>query len=599
MTLSKDELHDLTRVVYQQFDAYAARERLRPSSKLREAFRPFIEDCLGHAFTPTLEYPNSKKEWLESEVVQRRKAENYVQRTTPKIVEWAINPILASLLKVCGDIPRLPEGPFKAQFDLSADAIQSLIWNFMDTPIQDYELYYNLRKRLNDNAAKAKHTFPRNNRDASMYDYFKETPLVHASPAHPVSFREFTNVNHFFVGHPRGGKTTHLLATVWDHIQQRDAPMLILDPQGELTDELEPLQHWETDDRLVVVEPAAHPAMNPFDRDLTPTAAAGVAQMYDYLFQEADMTRLQSGTFYPIILMLLAKHQREGADISDIFDFLWEPTLPRWKPYIDAIPDRHIRTTLERSVVANTRTQTRDGLIARMETINTEPALKAALSARENKVDLYKLLHEEKKIVLVNARGLNAPQTFMRFIMLQVIRMAYKRDALHPSKRFPIPVFIDEAPMVFTTGDVTKSIITQCRKFGVFLRAYTQGSEFFQDPGVFNTLLEFSDVKYAVGVMRQDVPRVTSAMGSCEEDDVTFRLPANSDHVEFAAFIDGVTKKPFLVSHVKGALKHLPRSTPDIFASLAATRRRALQSQHAAPRRDEPQDDAELDPRKF
>jgi hypothetical protein len=140
--------------------------------------------------------------------------------------------------------------------------------------------------------------------------------------------------------------------------------------------------------------------------------------------------------------------------------------------------------------------------------------------------------------------------------------------------------------------------MTDIRKFGIYVRAYTQHLDKF-DPGVRKAITKSSDVIIGSRLDNADARELAVEM-QCDPSMLTHKLSERSPFLQFAVHVAG--EFPTIqVRLQKGPMDRMPMMSDVEYEKAAAASRRALQGkpQSAASSRTAPQDDAELNPDNF
>lgn len=374
------------------------------------------------------------------------------------------------------------------------------------------------------------------------------------------------------------GKTELLSSVVLQHLKEPDPPaIIVLDAHGDLIRKLESLQLFEASDRLVVVDCEASPALSMFDvPQLDSYAKNQIIELYSYIFstKETDLTARQGTAFRYIISAVM---QKPGANIIDLLHFVDE-VVPKggrsqfW-PYIQKLDDI-ARSYFENRFYAGDGNAkgTREQISQRLHSILADDAFRDMFSARENKLNLYQCI-QDRKVVLVNASGLADPTTFLRYIILLCLQAAFQRRRLPENERHPALLFIDEARPLLQNNDTITRILTECRKFGVYLRVFSQQYGEI-DASVKAAIATNTEVKLTGGLNYSDATSLAREMHTTTEQ---LLQGGKSGHTDFHynCFIQDVTPKPILITFPHGILDREPKISDP---SHARALRAALQS---------------------
>lgn len=567
-------------IIFETIKAYCLRqnrENYRPPHDLFVAFQLFAEDMIKHA-------------------LMEEGASDHIDTIT--------EPVANLLADWTRSLPKFKQGAFTTPIAplITEEMVYDSILRFNQWPIKNNGLYASLREQLNENArVDGQILTPKDNKNFTAEFYFKRTPFMRLVEAtSPFSFRDYKERHHCMFAQSGAGKTSLIAQTVWEHLHENDPPaMVIFDPHDEFIDKIEHLDYWRKHpDRLAVLDPSSKPSLNLFDQpQFDAVDAAKIAKLWDYLFGDMELTGAQPGVFYPIISLMVAKYQNGGATAQDLVEYARKPDDPRWLPFIAKIPNANTRYYLEHTI--HKEKQSVQAIIRRINVLEAEPNLFQSFCAPSNKLDLFKILHEEKRTLLVRMDGIADKELCCRYVMMLLYRFAFERGkrVKDERKRHPILIFADEAHFVLNSS-VIENFLTDTRKFGLFVRAYTQHLDKLT-PSVRDALVKGTRLRIASHLDDDDARDLARRM-KCDHKMLTFELPDSSPYLQFAVQVAG----EFPTIHVrlkKGPMDRMPLMTDAQFEEASAASRRALQGkpQSAASSRTAPQDDAELNPDNF
>lgn len=560
-------MNDLVKQIARHFDARARKEKLAPSPEIARIYVDFIRSTLSHAFTEPHHYDHTAE---------------------------AAHPILDLLSTHLHLLPDYPPGPFRTPIEphITREWMQYAVFAFMHHPVKTIGLYKSLRAIINDNCTHGGKIMTPEYDDAwNCEKYLKQTPLIHLTRGSlSFSMLPYVNTHWCMFSNTGGGKTSFLAACILENLSRAEPyPQVIIDPHGDLASKLEQLAYWQKHpDRLLIVDPSAFPAINPLDLpDINQ-----IASMYGYIFaaEGADMTGLQSVAFSYLVEALLEKHKAEGATFTDMLmlvdaDPKTVQSGPYW-PYIQKLDDTAQQYFLTRFFKGE---HPRTGISQRLHILNRDKTFKRIFNARKNKLDLYDALHTKKQTVIVTAKGLNeGAATFLRFIIMSCMQVAFKRSRIPERDRHPIHLYVDEAQLVLQGNEEVKRILTECRKYALFIRSFTQQMSMLSKD-VVDVLLGQTDVKITASPFLDDAEKLAKHM-NC--DVKTIYKPKPSTHLEYQLYVSGKTNKPLTLKLPFGYLDNQPKMEQSERIALGETLRRTLQDEpiaaHSEPEPDIP-----------
>ena len=196
--------------------------------------------------------------------------------------------------------------------------------------------------------------------------------------------------------------------------------------------------------------------------------------------------------------------------------------------------------------------QTKQQVVARLFAICENRTFDRMLSNPKSKLDLFTEINAGKVILINTAKDLlkqDGTEIFGRFFLALIAQAAQERATLHPSKRLPCYVYIDECQDYLSTDSNFTMILEQARKQNVGVvvahQYLTQLSQKTLDSLYANT-----SIKFAGGISDKDAHALARNM-RCEPPFI-----AEQPKGSFAGFVRNETKAAL---SLKFRLMHLDR----------------------------------------
>lgn len=437
--------------------------------------------------------------------------------------------------------------------------------------------------------------------------YLKGTPYLdyYLTPV-PYVMPEEARFEHMHIVAGSGhGKTQTLEHLIMHDLRKDDPPSLvIIDGQGDMIRRLSRLDVFDPDngplrDKLLIIDPTDldYPAaLNLFDvrkdrlENYSPVAREqilnGVIELYDYAFGSllgAELTQKQSVVFRYLARLMITI---PGSTIHDLLK-LMEDATP-YLPHIDALPPGP-KAFFDLEFNDKAFNATKQQIRRRLWGILENPTFERMMTAKENRIDMFKALNSGK-IVLVNTAKdfLKSERSSLlgrTFIML-TMQAAFERAALPANQRRPAFLVIDEAADYFDSN--IDDLLTQARKFNLGVVAAHQYLGQLTT-GLKSSLAANTSIKMAGGVSNDDARALAKDMRTTPE--VISDQRKRSDYTSFATYIRNHTDEALSLSVPFGTLdKHPTMSERDFERVLNHSRRQV--SITAAPQNTEDDEDS-------
>lgn len=373
----------------------------------------------------------------------------------------------------------------------------------------------------------------------------------------PFSLSKHVKYHWMILGRTGSGKSQLLQTLILETLKTAPGtPLIVIDSQGYMLDLIERLGLPTLSQRLVVVDPAASPALNMFDIPrLSEDAEIEVLELYNYIFSaiDADLTSRQGTAFSYVIRLMLAT---PGATIMTLLELMEEqvktPEQSKFWPIIQTL-DPVALSYFQTRFYSTASKQTKEQLATRLYGVLRVRAFQRMFAAQDNKLDLYQCI-QQGKVVLVRTDGLGeAANLFGRYIIAQCLQAAFRRDISREPQ--PALLFIDEAHKLLDEN--VNRILIQARKFGLFVRFATQ--HYDQIPNdVRAAAASNTEVKLAGGLSVDDARRLAGEFRT-DADTMLSTRKVDRSHAEFMCYVQNAMERPVKLSVPFGIMEREPR----------------------------------------
>jgi hypothetical protein len=467
------------------------------------------------------------------------------------------------------------------------EVVQGIVETLLKEPLIDAGLFRSLQKQFYENGCHVSGAVPYQESKRPLISaidselppellvdgYLSGTPFLELLKTEvPFAIPQQTRFEHHWIiagtGH---GKTNALANLVLDDLQRvadGEGSLVVIDSQNSLIPAIAHLPFFAEgqplSDKLVLIDASdvEYPvALNLFDvglqrinsysmldRERLLNTTAEVMQFILASLLGAEMTSRQSTLFG---YSLQAMQVIPNATIHT-FRQLMEPNgRKRFASELSKLESR-AREFFETQFDAQIFAQTKQQVVARLFAICENRTFDRMLSNPKSKLDLFTEINAGKVILINTAKDLlkqDGTEIFGRFFLALIAQAAQERATLHPSRRLPCYVYIDECQDYLSTDSNFTMILEQARKQNVGVvvahQYLTQLSQKTLDSLYANT-----SIKFAGGVSDKDAYALARNM-RCEPTFI-----AEQPKGSFAGFVRNETKAAL---SLKFRLIHLDR----------------------------------------
>lgn len=332
------------------------------------------------------------------------------------------------------------------------------------------------RLRLADHFDSTDHTPDRAGYRTYLYQAaadFYDDVLGHTLPAR-VSNAE-RRQHTYIVGKSGCGKSELLKALVYAQVSDPSAGVVVIDPKGDLADQITRWPEHILSGRLVVIDPFLHPeftpTLNPFDaaglspQERTKVASELVGALEEIIKGEGAMSLTHNMVAFlkPCCRLLL---ELPGATLETLEQLLNDdPELVKQGEHSPL--EREVATFFRTTFQHSYYTVTKQTLVTKIGSLLNSGVL-PRLTCGPSTFDLKQLMNQHKIIVFRLSDGAMGPMernAFGRLVVAQVQGIAQAREALPDHYRPMTHLIIDECQNFITKS--VKTIVNETRKYGL------------------------------------------------------------------------------------------------------------------------------------
>ena len=298
-----------------------------------------------------------------------------------------------------------------------------------------------------------------------------------------IAVPERDRTQHTYVtGGSGSGKSETLKALIHGTLQAvNGAGMIVIDPHGDLAEQIARWSEFATADRLVYVAPTIFPGLtptiNPFEVDgLGPREKDVIAQEIVEALEQLLSGELggtlsvnMRAVLLPCVLVLL---DLPGTTFADLLLFMDDglnvELIARGRQH----PREAVRFFFQNAGTGFKSphfAKTKSAIAAKLQSLRNTLSFDALVNGPSS-LDLEALVHDGKVVVFNLAKGdigRDASEAVGRFVLAKLQGMALRRQQIPATHRRPVHVFIDECQNYISPATI--AIMEETRKYGLHL----------------------------------------------------------------------------------------------------------------------------------
>ncbi|MDJ0977262.1 MAG: type IV secretory system conjugative DNA transfer family protein [Erythrobacter sp.] len=403
-------------------------------------------------------------------------------------------------------------------------------------------------------------------------------------------------------GHGKTQTLQYLIAQDLEAMSQEKRSLIVLDSQGDLIKNIAKLDVFgpggALEDRLVLIDPTdvEYPVSlnlfdvgqkrldgyEPLERERLTNS---ILELYDFVLGtllDAQMTQKQNVIFRYVTRLML---HIPDATIHTLRELMEPGSEVRFAEHIAKL-EGTAKHFFETEFASREFEQTKKQVLRRLWGILENQTFERMFSHPRSKLDLFEEMNAGKVILINTAKDLlkeQGTEIFGRFFIAMIAQAAQERSVLHPSKRIPTMVYIDEAQDYFDRN--IGLILAQARKYNVgMVLAHQYLGQL--EPKLQEAFAANTAIKFAGGVSAKDARSLAPMLYT---DPAFIEAQGKGS---FAAHIRGVTKHAVPLSFPFGHMEDLPVMSEWDREALRGTMRRRYAVHHSMVRKDDAEDDS-------
>lgn len=314
----------------------------------------------------------------------------------------------------------------------------------------------------------------------------------------------------YITGGSGSGKSELLKALIYCSCDMPEPNgVVVLDPHGDLAEQVARWREFEGSDRLVYVEPnlieGACPTINPFDVEDLPERLKDVVAQEIIIALEQLMKGESGGDLSVNMRAILAPCVQVLIDMPNA-------TLAHLQAFMDgtnnkelvALGRQHKRPAIQEffhngstGFTGTHFERTKAAIAARIQYLRSTAVFDELLNGPSS-VDLEGLVSQGHVVVFNLAKGqigADASEAVGRFVLAKLQAMALRRQSLPRDQRRPVHCFVDECQNFISPATV--SIMEEARKYGLHLTLAQQVAGRGMPAEMLKVVLNNTNVKFA------------------------------------------------------------------------------------------------------
>jgi GTPase SAR1 family protein len=301
----------------------------------------------------------------------------------------------------------------------------------------------------------------------------------------PFNISEEARKRHSYITGQSGSGKTELLKTLIHHYitVNQDSAVILLDPHGDISEEVALFKEFSSNDRLVYNDPFLQDdytlGINPFILDqqtnntrLIDLTTQELYSVFEEILKGSGFTLQMETLLKPSITTLLLMGNR---DISDLMRFMDDDSNAVYLNFAQKHLYNHAQKAfLNQDFHKDSYNPTKQAIKTKIQSLLNSHAFLNMLSGKPT-FNLSRLINQRKIIIFnlsVGRLGGFTSDIVGRFLLAQIKSLAFQRAELAENKRVKTHLFIDECQRYLTPS--IKTILTEARKYKLHLTLANQ-----------------------------------------------------------------------------------------------------------------------------
>lgn len=303
----------------------------------------------------------------------------------------------------------------------------------------------------------------------------------------------------YITGMTGSGKSELLKALIMADILRADGSIILLEPHGDLAQSIAKLVKDKT--RLVYIDPflsdSKIPTINIFKLSNNgETIIARMTQVILNVLKSVNSDESFTGAMEDVLEMCIRVLLRKGnGSFQELYRFLNDnrnkDLVEFGKNSSNQLESEFFNDDFENSK------PTKDAVRRRLKKLLNDPIFSNLMNG-DNTIDLEKEMNSKGKVIVFNipkGKMTNTYKYYMRFIIEYIQILALKRADLKESERVHTNLYIDEAHNFITSTATISEILTESRKYKLFVTFAHQAITQIRDTNLRDIMTTMTNVK--------------------------------------------------------------------------------------------------------
>lgn len=328
---------------------------------------------------------------------------------------------------------------------------------------------------------------------------------------HDLKFDKKEFFTHAYaIGGTGSGKSELLKYIVRELIKQNDSAIIVIDPNGDMAEQISQFKENATPDRankMIVFEPTMFngftQVLNPFDVDINDNRLIDIqtqelTRAFNLIFEEqgGEFTLNMKALVAPTIGTVLRK---ENGSMWDWLRFMNDEINSDLVELGLKSPNEAFRHFFEHDFKSAEYRLTKRGILTRIQELLNSPTFRNIMVGAST-INIKQAIEERKLIVFNLSKGklgFSTSKALGRIIISMIQSIALQRADRPEAERTPTFLVIDEFQNF--VNPTIEEILTESRKYALYLTVANQTVGQNMDSGFVNLLLSNTNIKF-VGI---------------------------------------------------------------------------------------------------
>jgi len=280
----------------------------------------------------------------------------------------------------------------------------------------------------------------------------------------------------YITGSTKSGKSELIKILAYHYIaKKRDyCTTIIVDPHGDLSEEIARFKEHSTGENLVYVHPFLRrghtPIINPFqinstDEYVIDRTAQELSNVFQELIKDSTLTLQMETLLVPCISTII----RNKGNLLDLQVFMDDEKNNQWVNLGKESPQPAHREFFRSAFARTAYHSTKQSIYTKIQSLLNSHAF-YNLVVGDSTVDMESIMNSKKTVIFNLAKGelgSDPSEAFGRFVIAVFQSFALQRSRMPKHKRIPVHLHVDECQNYLSPS--IGVILTESRKFGLHL----------------------------------------------------------------------------------------------------------------------------------